>query len=150
MQWSGPIAPPSAAELADRYAVSQLVKTYCLGIDMRNYNLARSAFADDAFADGTLSAAKIDDYLPKVYEGVLPYAATQHNVTNQYITVNGDDALMWSYAIAYHFEQKDSGRQNLILGVQYRDQCRRTPNGWLIARRKVQLQWVDGPLPRKP
>lgn len=150
MQWAGPIAAPDAQELADRYAISQLVKTYALGIDMRNYNLARSAFADDAFADGTLGAAQIDDYLPKVYAGVLPYTATQHNITNQYITVNGDAALMWSYAIAYHFEQKDSGRQNLILGVQYRDQCRRTPKGWLIARRKVQLQWVDGPLPRTP
>lgn len=150
MQWAGPIAPPYAKELADRYAISQLVKTYALGIDMRNYNLARSAFADDAFAEGTLGAAKIDEYLPKVYDGVLPYIATQHNITNQYVTVEGDRALMWSYAVAYHYEKAESGRQNLILGVQYRDQCQRHPRGWLIKARKVQVQWVDGPLPRSP
>jgi hypothetical protein len=150
MQWAGPIPSPSASELADRYAISQLVKVYALGIDMRNYQLARSVFCDDAFAEGTLSAARIDDYLPKVYEGVLPYASTQHNITNQYITPHGDRATIWSYAVACHFEAKDNGRRNLILGVQYRDQCRREDRGWLISARKVKLQWVDGPLPRSP
>jgi hypothetical protein len=149
-QWSGPIVPPDPGELADRYAVSQLVKVYALGIDMRDYNLARSVFADDAFAEGTLGAAKVDEYLPKVYEGVLPYASTQHNITNQYVALDGDRATLLSYAVAYHFEDKNSERRNLILGVQYRDQCLRTPRGWLIKKRKVKLQWVDGPLPRSP
>jgi hypothetical protein len=150
MQWQGPSKPPvDSKELADRYAISHLVKIYTLGIDMRNYELCRSAFADDAFADGTLGAALIDEYLPKTYGGAVVYKATQHNITNQYITVNGDEALMWSYAIAYHMEEPGNGRQNLIVGVQYRDQCRRFLNGWLIAKRKVVLQWIDGPLPRK-
>ena len=34
--WRGPIATPSPDELADRYAASQLVKVYALGIDMRD------------------------------------------------------------------------------------------------------------------
>ncbi len=150
MQWAGPIAPPSASEMADRYAISQLVKVYALGMDMKNYDLARSVFADDAFAQGTLSSAKIDEYLPRVYQGVLPYASTQHNITNQYITLAGDRATIWSYAVACHFEAQDSGRRNLIMGVQYRDECRRFAKGWLVSARKVAVQWVDGPLPRSP
>jgi hypothetical protein len=150
MQWAGPIASPVARELADRYAVSQLVKVYALGVDMRNYELSRSVFADDAFSEGTLTTARIDEYLPTVFKGVLPYASTQHNITNQFITINGDQATMWSYAMALHFEEKGNGRQNLHLGVQYRDQCQRYPRGWLIKSRKVKLQWVDGPWPRSP
>ena len=28
--------------------------------------------------------------------------ATQHNITNQHVSLNGDEALVWSYAIAVH------------------------------------------------
>ena len=38
LQWFGRITAPSAAELADCYALSQLVKVYALGIDMRDYD----------------------------------------------------------------------------------------------------------------
>ena len=44
--WAGPIATPDANELADRYAVSQLVKVYALGVDMRDYDLTRSVFPE--------------------------------------------------------------------------------------------------------
>ena len=53
MRWAGPIAAPGNAELADRYAVSQLVKVYALGIDMRNFQLTRSVFAPDAKVEST-------------------------------------------------------------------------------------------------
>jgi hypothetical protein len=150
MQWRGPSKPPAdTKELADRYAISHLVKIYTLGIDMKNYELCRSAFADDAFVEGALGAAHIDEYLPKAYGGTAVYKATQHNITNQYITVTGDEALMWSYAIAYHMEEPGNGRENLMVGVQYRDQCRRVLEGWLIAKRKAVFQWIDGPMPRK-
>ena len=148
MQWRAPSVPPDAKELADRYAIGQLIKIYALGIDMRSYELCRSPFAADAFCDGKVGSMTVDEYLPKTYEAACVYAATQHNMTNQYITVKGDDALMWTYGICYHMEDPVNGRQNLIVGVQYRDSCRRFPQGWLIVRRKAVLQWVDGPLPK--
>jgi hypothetical protein len=115
---------------------------------MRNLGLARSAFAEDAFVDGVQGALKASEYLPKVYAGAAIYSATQHNITNQYITMRGDEGLLWSYAIAYHMEAPETGRKNLIVGVQYHDTCRRTPKGWLIYHRKSRLQWIDGPHPR--
>ena len=141
-QWFGPVQAPSSAELGDRLAASQLVKVYALGIDMRDYDLTRSAFAADAVAEGSAGAGPIDDYLPKVFHGAAAFEATQHNITNQHVTLNGDEALVWSYAIAVHQHAQDSGRGHLIMGVQYRDQCRRFPGGWLIAARKVVVQWV--------
>jgi hypothetical protein len=142
-RWAGPIAPPGAAELADRYAVSQLVKVYALGVDMRDFALTRSVFAADASAEGTVGAFPIDEYLPKVYEGAAAYEATQHNITNQHVVVDGDEAVCWSYAIAVHKAAAGDGRPDLTMGVQYRDTCRRFADGWLIVRRKVVRVWSE-------
>jgi hypothetical protein len=149
-RWSGPLAPPSAEELADRYALSQLVKVYALGADMRDYELMRSVFADDAFGEGSTKSAPIDEYLPFVFEGASAYAATQHNITNQYISIDGDEALVWSYAIAIHKAEVGGDRPHLNIGVQYRDQCRRSANGWLITYRKVVVQWAERPDTKGP
>ena len=141
--WAGPIRAPDPGELADRYAVSQLVKVYALGVDMRDYELARSVFAQDAFAEGSVGAFPIDEYLPKVHDGAVAYAATQHNITNQHVVIDGDDATCWSYAIAVHKVAAGDEREQMTLGVQYRDTCRRFPDGWLIVRRKVVRVWNE-------
>ena len=148
--WAGPIKPPNPAELADRYALMQLCRGYALGVDMRCYPLSRSMFAKDAYAEGSVGPrAPIDDYLPKVYGGAAAFAATQHNMTNQYVAVNGDTAVVWSYAIAYHWVKEGEDRPDLVMGVQYRDQCRRFPEGWQITERKVVKQWGHNPAGRK-
>jgi hypothetical protein len=142
--WAGPMAAPSAAELGDRFAASQLVKIYALGIDMRDYDLCRSAFTHDAMAQGSQGAmAPIDDYLPKTFAAASAFKATQHNVTNQHVRLDGDEALVWSYAIAYHKPALGSDIVAITVGVQYRDSCRRTPGGWLVAERTVVIQWVE-------
>ena len=47
-KWGGPVNPLSADQLANHHAVCQLCKAYAIGMDMRDYAIARSAFADDA------------------------------------------------------------------------------------------------------
>jgi hypothetical protein len=147
-QWRGPIPSPSPQELADRYAVSQLVKVYALGIDMRDLATVMSAFTPDAYIEGMAGANPASEYLPHVYAGAAVYQATQHNITNQHVTIDGDDALVWSYAICYHLEEPDNGREDLIVATQYRDRCHRFDDGWLITSRTSAPQWIRGPFPR--
>lgn len=141
--WAGPIAAFDPAELADRMAVLQLVKVYALGVDMHDYDLSRSVFSDDAISKGAMGEAAIDEYLPKVWGGAQEYAATQHNITNQHLELNGDEARVLSYAIAVHKAKPGSDMTNLTMGVQYRDWCRRTDKGWLIYRREAVAQWTE-------
>jgi hypothetical protein len=149
MQWAGPSVSPAPSELADRYAISQLCKIYALGIDMRAFDLVTSVFAADAIADGAHGLLPVADYLPKVFAGASGYGVTQHNILNQYVTLDGDAAQVWSYAIAHHWAADGDSRGDLVMGVQYRDQCRRFRQGWLITSRKVVRQWTDGPHPRR-
>jgi hypothetical protein len=148
--WGGPIAPPGVAELADRYALGQLARVYALGVDLRDYALARSVFADDAMCEGSSTGGPVDEYLPFIVKSVSAFAATQHNITNQYITLDGDEALVWSYAIAVHKVTQHSDRPHFNLGVSYRDTCRRFPSGWLIVKRKVVLHWSQNYAKEQP
>jgi SnoaL-like domain len=147
-QWAGPIIASPASDCSDRQAVSQLVKGYALGVDMRDLTLAMSVFAADGFIEGTLGSFPSREYLPKACAAAAHYTSSQHNITNQYVSIDGDEALVWSYAIAYHMWSPELGREDLILGLQYRDQCRRFSEGWLIQHRQVVKQWQRGSLPR--
>jgi hypothetical protein len=141
----GPIVPDTPAVLADRDAVCRLPQLYALGIDLRDEAMVLSVFAPDAVLRGALGEAAAHEYVPKLVAAVAGYEATMHNITNQYATVDGDDAAVWSYAVALHFEPPDSGRGDLALGVQYRDQLRRTDHGWLVTARETVRLWTRGP-----
>lgn len=142
--WRGPVVPPDAAGLADRYALGQLARVYALGVDLRDYPLARSVFADEAVVEGSTTGGPVDVYLPFILESVSAFKATQHNITNQYISVSGDEGLVWSYAIAVHKVVLGAPRNDFDLGVTYRDTCRRIGGGWLIVQRKVVMHWSQG------
>jgi len=142
-QWAGPVMPPNAMELSDRYAVGQLAKIYGLGIDVRDYELCRSAFAPDAVVQGQQGPEPIDASLRKTYDVGASFHSTQHLIANQYIALNGDEAIAWSYGVAHHKAAVDETRDEIIAGVQYRDRCKRFPRGWLIVERQVVVQWLD-------
>jgi hypothetical protein len=146
----GPIRPLDPAELADHGAVCQLARTYALGIDLRDEALVRSVFAPGARIQGVLRSATADEYIPDLLAGVAPYAATMHSITNQYVTLDGDTATAWSYAVAVHVEEPDTGRDDMAMGVHYRDRAVRGAAGWSIVARHTVIQWVRGPFPRPP
>ena len=144
LDWAGPMTPIGAAELADHHAVTRLATAYALGIDMRDYALCRSAFAADAeMADRTGAMVSIDRLLPVLFDSAALYSATQHHITNQYVALNGTEARVWSYAIAYHRNAENAVGGQVTVGVIYRDNCRSFPEGWLIVSRRVEIQWTE-------
>ncbi len=110
---------------------------------MRDYDLCRSAFADDAIGIGREGAEPIDDYLSNTYKMASSFHATQHLIANQYVELKGDEAVLWSYGVAHHKVAPGEERDEIIAGVQYRDKCRRTKEGWLIVERGVNPLWLD-------
>lgn len=143
----GPIGPDSLETLADREAICRLPQMYALGIDLRDEAMVRSVFAPDAVIRGVLGEAAADDYIPKLLAGVAAYEATMHNITNQYAVVDGETGLVWSYAVALHFERPESGRSDMAMGVQYRDHVARTDGGWWVSARQTVKLWTRGQTP---
>lgn len=146
-RWAGPIQPLDAVGLAERQAVAQLAMVYALGIDMRDLDLVLSVFDPDGVGEGAVGQARMEDYIRQTFEGAAAFDATQHTMINQYVDVQGDEATMWTYGVAHHIRPDQDPLGNLVVGVQYRDTCRKGPDGWLIVRRRSLMQWVDGTLP---
>jgi hypothetical protein len=142
----GPVAPLDPGVTPDLAAACQLARVYALGIDRRDHDLVRSVFAADAVVEGMVGTSPIDEYLPRLLDGVARYAATMHNITNQYGVVDGDVGVVLSYAHCLHIEHEGSGRPDLHVGVHYRDEVRREAGGWVIAARRTVPQWTRGPL----
>ncbi len=117
-------------------------------MDMRDYDLCRSAFADDGIGIGKNGPESIDTYLKATYQVAASFAVTQHVISNQYVSIDGDSATLWSYGVVHHKVAKGESRNEIIAGVQYRDKCKKTPGGWLIVERNVALQWMDMAPPR--
>jgi hypothetical protein len=141
----GPIVPDTPEVLTDRAAVCRLPQLYALGIDLRDEAMVLSVFAPDAVLRGALGEAVAHEYVPKLVAAVAGYEATMHNIINQYAIVEGDEAAVWSSAVALHFEPPESERADLALGVQYRDQLQRTDLGWLVTARETVRLWTRGP-----
>ena len=92
----------------------------------------------------------VNDYLTETYAMATSFHATQHLIAQQLIRVDGDEAVMWSYGIAHHKRAPGDQLNEIIAGVQYRDKCKRYPQGWLITERSVFMQWMDMAPPRTP
>lgn len=146
--WFGPRKAPSPDELGERHAIGQLATIYALGMDLRDYDFARSAFADDAVGMGKGGPEPIDEHLKNTYNMAASFQATQHVISNQYIDIDGDNATLWSYGVAHHKVTADSERDEIIAGVIYKDKCRKDKNGWLIIERSVSPLWIDMAPPR--
>src|SRR4051794_23010656 len=126
---------------ADDDAVRRLARTYALGIDRRDEALVQSLFTDDAVVAGSLGQSSASEYVPRLIAGASAYAATQHNITNQYVARALDDPadlVVHSYAVALHFDVDGTG---LAMGVEYCDRARRSSRGWLISHRHTVVRW---------
>lgn len=147
-QWKGPSRAPSPEEMADRYAVGQLAQIYALGMDMGDFKLVKSAFAQDAVGMGKNGPEPIEEYLAGVFRVAESFDETQHVISNQYITIHGNEAVMWSYGVVHHKVAKNADRDEIIAGVQYRDRCKKNVDGWVITSRSVAPVWLDIARPR--
>ena len=87
------------SERDDRQDISELLVRYATGIDRRDWPLFRTVFTDDCELDygeiGTWQGVDaVTDFMDKTHAMA---GHTLHRLTNQAITVEGDDATARTY-----------------------------------------------------
>jgi hypothetical protein len=140
----------TVAWLKDRELIKDLAQRYARNVDKRDWKAVRACFADDCYIKGTIAENPVDDYMKTLAPGVEVYMATMHFMGNQYVDLEpgADTGFIETYAVAYHLEEPGNGIEDLFMGVRYCDDVRRDGDDWIIATRRVFLQWNRGPLPR--
>ena len=134
-------------ERDDRQDISDLLVRYATGIDRRDWPLFRTVFTDDCQLDyGEIGTWNGVDAVAAFMEQVHALAGhTLHRLTNQAITLDGDNATARTYIDGLIMAGDNNSGVNAI-GF-YDDDVVRTPAGWRIARRRytqVRITTVGG------
>jgi ketosteroid isomerase-like protein len=136
-------AEAALRRLIDEADVAQVILRYADGLDRRNFDQVWACFTPDAEVTGSAFSGPLQDYLPRLLEGVRSFGATQHFMGNQLRSVDGDRAHTETYAVAHHFHDPAGEQEAIVMGVRYVDDLARQADGrWLIARRQASAMWT--------
>jgi 3-phenylpropionate/cinnamic acid dioxygenase small subunit len=132
-------------DVADRIEIDDLLTRYATAVDTRDWDLYQTVFTADALIDYTSSGgirgglAEVTTWLS---DALSIFSMSQHLVTNRDIRVAGDTATSRCYFYNPMGRTKRDGTLELMfVGGYYRDQLRRTGDGWRIAERIQDTAW---------
>jgi 3-phenylpropionate/cinnamic acid dioxygenase small subunit len=137
----------------DRLEIAELSARYALYVDQRDWLALAELFTPDA----ELLQPDPPQSLTPVRSVIGPNAiidamhalesipVTQHAVLGTVIDLGDepDTASGWITGQANHVTTHDDKHRNLVWYLHYRDEYRRTDDGWRIARRAVHIDWIE-------
>jgi len=137
------------AALADEQAIRDHILRYADAVDRRDWDVLDATFAHDAVVAGLMGERPIGPYLEFLKGSVEAYAKTMHVFSNQLVDLEpgADKATATTYAVAYHLEEPDATKDDLVVALVYFDELTRQGDGWVVSRRRTESKWIKGPLP---
>jgi len=133
--------------LSDHTDIVNLMNRYALGVDLRDWSLYRSCFEDQFVLDapGWPAAMGADEWVDIVRGGILNYEATQHQMSNHSVEVDGHHAECITYVRAVHHQPKVTGDPRWVLVGYYQlGLFRAGPGVWKIAKFNLTTLWNEG------
>ena len=147
---SDPTDDPRITRLVDERDVLDVVHRFAAGMDLRDWDAYRAVFADELILDytsyrgGEPVVVAADAWVDRVRRRFATMLATQHSLSNHRIELDGDEARCLTYVEAMHVAEIDGVEQWCVVGGQYDDLLRRTPDGWRLTRKKLAVRWTIG------
>lgn len=143
----------STDSLVDQAAVVDTLVRLFVATDQRDWKTVEQCFAESVHFDMTsLAGGQPSRLLPSQIssawaEGLAPIQAIHHQAGNFQVTVGGNDATAFCYAIASHYRRVASGRNTRTFVGSYdfhlvRDASLR----WRIDLFRFNLKYIDGNL----
>ncbi|HEY3406800.1 MAG TPA: nuclear transport factor 2 family protein [Propionicimonas sp.] len=133
--------------LEDRQAIIDVVISYCVAVDRRDWAMFAECFASSVLRD---SGEVGREEFVAVVEGTLPgFRSTQHLSSNHVVTfdpADPDHATCDSDMYAQHFLAESEGGTYYLLRARYSDLMVRTPAGWKIRAITTTNRWEEGNL----
>jgi hypothetical protein len=134
----------SVQALQDRLDVEEVLYRYSSSVDSFDMAGVRSCLADDLWAQyGNGEPVTDGDTLANWIAEATATCIWQHHLLNVYhVTVDGETAKTISYLTSYQVFEEDP-KAAIVLVARYHDELRRTPAGWKISRRVMELLWGE-------
>jgi hypothetical protein len=134
----------AATLLADEREIGRLISNYARGCDTRNGELFAAQFTEDGVLELATRETVGQHRLSKIPSMLDQYHLTYHMVHNVLIDVTGDTATGEVYSASHHLNpiQREMFSDR-VMYITYRDNYARTGEGWKIARRLVDVQFIE-------
>jgi hypothetical protein len=127
----------------DRAAISQLLATYCHGIDHHDWLLVQSCFAPDATLRYGQYEGDAAGFVRYAQEGLASMIRHSHQLGQTYFQRLDSGIRSETYATCFHRYQTGESAEDLVVGARYVDDLAQDPSGaWKIARRTMVYDWT--------
>lgn len=130
------------ARFRDRYAIEDMLRQYCRGVDRGDADLIRDVYFEDAEDDhGNFKGTGQDfaDYVVAALNDRM--LATMHNLHQVNIRFDGNTAYTETYFTAHHRHVEEGATVLDHFGGRYVDRFEKRFGKWKIARRSVVYDW---------
>jgi SnoaL-like domain len=144
-------AASQSDETADVLAIMKVMSTVAHAQDDRDAVRYRSMLADEihvhlpmvpGFTAQTMSA---DEWVDNAIAGYAPFYATDHQLFNYVIDVDGDDATCdVDMCAVQQFFEKDGEINTWTIGGRYYNRLRRIDGQWKISARTLEYRYHTG------
>lgn len=129
----------------DRFEIQAVVDRYATALDRRDWDLLEQVFTRDVvFDSGEWVAKSLDEYVANVKTYLGGCGPTQHLLGNHRIELDGDRATCACYVRAFHLDRDRGADLTYDMGGEYRDRLERTPDGWRIVHRTLEVLYEVG------
>jgi SnoaL-like domain len=132
--------------LRDHNEIIAVTYRYALALDTRDWALLKDCFTPDAIADFGVwgKAVGVEQIIAAARPVMEGMDRTQHMIMNHLITLKGNEADCLCYLVAEHLLAAAAGGPTSTTRGLYRDRLVRTPAGWRIVARTLEVTWRDG------
>lgn len=127
--------------LADREAIRDVLARYCRAIDRCDVVLLKSVYWDDARDDHGSFCGNAWEFADYVIPALKRMKQTMHQISNVLIDLNGSEARVETYCVAYHLVPAPNGDTEMTVGGRYLDRFERRDGEWRIADRLYVMDW---------
>jgi hypothetical protein len=132
----------------DVATLRQLVDRYADAVDRRDESALAALFTANGSLrvqadEGPVENEWFQGNLARSLEPLRPYHRTFHHVGGAVFDAIPDGAEGRVHCLAHHYQRTDSGPVDLAMMIRYHDRYERPEGRWLIAERRVAIQWTE-------
>lgn len=128
----------------DQAAIERLSLLYARGADRNLPALWEEIFTEDAVLEGQqfrVEGRAAISASPAML--ARDFLATQHRLSNPFISIAGETATGEIYCVAEHLFEKDGARKIMVWMIRYEDAYRKEGGQWRIAHRRLHIDWTE-------
>ena len=129
-----------ATTFDDHLAIVEVLHRYARACDQRQWALMEDVFTEDVVAEvGDITTTGRKARVDGIRSNLGGCGPTQHLLGNFDIVVDGNEATCSTYVRAFHVGAGDRSDLTYEICATYHDRLRRTPEGWRIHHRRMEI-----------